>query len=50
METAALVEICKKHRFPQELGKAFGFPTVPTGSTGIFFINLESKKRGDDPP
>ena len=40
METAAPVEICKENRFPQELGKAFGFPTVPTGSTSVFLINL----------
>jgi hypothetical protein len=30
VETAAPVEIRKKHGFPQELGKAFGFPTVST--------------------
>jgi len=30
VETAAPVEIRKKHGFPQELGRAFGFPTVPT--------------------
>jgi hypothetical protein len=24
------MEICKERRFPQELGKAYGFPTVPT--------------------
>lgn len=37
METDAVVEICKKRRFPQLLGKAFGFPTIPTGPTSVLY-------------
>ena len=38
-----LMEIRKERGFPQPLGKAFGFPTFPTGPTaavinnGVFF-------------
>jgi hypothetical protein len=39
------MEIRKKRGFPQELGKAFGFPTVPTGPTRVFFIISDSKRQ-----
>jgi hypothetical protein len=29
-----------KRGFPQRLGKAFGFPTFPTGSTSLFFYGM----------
>jgi len=50
VETAASVEIRKKRGLPQKLGKAFGFPTVPTGPTRIFLFESDSKKAGSDPP
>ena len=37
METAADVEII---RFPHQLGKAFGFPTVTTGPGGGSFFQF----------
>jgi hypothetical protein len=45
METAAAMEICKKRRFPQLLGKAFGFPTVSTGSTSVLLLTYNEKRR-----
>jgi hypothetical protein len=49
METDASMEIRKKRGFPQKLGKAFGFSTVPTGPTSLS-IEFQSKDRGWDPP
>jgi len=31
-----------KRGFPQRLGKAFGFPTFPTGPAGLYFDCLDS--------
>lgn len=39
METDAEEEIREKRGFPLQLGKAFGFPTVPTGPSAVFLIN-----------
>ena len=50
METDAGVEIRKKRGFPLPLGKAFGFPTVPTSPTSVFVIIVSVKQMGDDPP
>jgi hypothetical protein len=36
VENAVSMEIRKQRGFPQRLGKAFGFPTFPTGPTGIY--------------
>jgi len=50
METDAPMEIRKKRGFPQELGKAVGFSTVPTGPTTRLLREFHSNDRGWDPP
>jgi hypothetical protein len=36
----------EKRGFPQILGKAYGFPTFPTGSADIFFTVKMAKSAG----
>jgi hypothetical protein len=38
----SLWKSAEKRRFPQRLGKAFGFPTFPTGPAGLYFDCLDS--------
>lgn len=44
METDAEEEIRAFRGFPLQLGKAFGFPTVPTGLRLFFLLTLKQKR------
>ena len=51
---ARLMEIRKKRGFPQSLGKAFGFPTFPTGPTTAIIshgpFNFQGRRSTLDSP